>query len=60
MHAGPVLVIGSGLLGASLGLRLRLRDIPVYLEDSSPLAPVHLAPITDVNTISQVTITNTL
>ena len=38
MHAGPVLIIGSGLLGASLGLRLRLRDITVYLEDSSPLA----------------------
>ncbi|AIE82259.1 prephenate dehydrogenase [Actinotignum schaalii] len=38
MHAGPILIIGSGLLGASLGLRLRLRDIPVYLEDSSPLA----------------------
>ena len=33
---GPVLVIGSGLLGASLGLALRAGGVTVYLEDSSP------------------------
>ncbi|QWW20663.1 prephenate dehydrogenase [Schaalia sp. 19OD2882] len=34
--AGPVLVIGSGLLGASLGLSLRAAGVEVLLEDSSP------------------------
>ncbi|MDO5747543.1 MAG: prephenate dehydrogenase [Actinomycetaceae bacterium] len=33
---GPVLVIGSGLLGASIGLRLRASGVEVYLEDTSP------------------------
>ncbi|WP_022867816.1 prephenate dehydrogenase [Schaalia vaccimaxillae] len=33
---GPVLIIGSGLLGASLGLCLRASDVEVYLQDSSP------------------------
>ena len=33
---GPVLIIGSGLLGASLGLALRAGGVPVYLEDASP------------------------
>ena len=34
--AGPVLIIGSGLLGASLGLALRAGGVRVYLEDASP------------------------
>lgn len=34
----PVLVIGTGLLGASLGLRLRSLGVEVHLEDSSPIA----------------------
>ena len=34
--AGPVLIIGSGLLGASLGLALRAGGVKVYLEDASP------------------------
>ena len=33
---GPVLIIGSGLLGASLGLCLRASGVEVYLADSSP------------------------
>lgn len=33
---GPILIIGSGLLGASLGLNLRAAGVDVYLEDSSP------------------------
>lgn len=33
---GPVLVIGSGLLGASIGLGLRHLGVSVYLRDSSP------------------------
>ena len=33
---GPVLIIGSGLLGASLGLALRAGGVRVYLEDASP------------------------
>ena len=33
---GPVLIIGSGLLGASLGLALRGGGVRVYLEDTSP------------------------
>ncbi|MDC4233295.1 prephenate dehydrogenase [Actinomyces sp. B33] len=36
--AGPVLIIGSGLLGASLGLCLRASGVDVYLEDASPTA----------------------
>ena len=32
--AGPVLIIGSGLLGASLGLALRAGGVRVYLEDA--------------------------
>ncbi|MEE2524486.1 prephenate dehydrogenase [Pseudarthrobacter sp. J75] len=33
---GPVLVIGTGLLGTSIGLGLRGRGVPVYLSDPSP------------------------
>ncbi|QPK82246.1 prephenate dehydrogenase [Schaalia sp. ZJ405] len=33
---GPVLIIGSGLLGASLGLCLRAGGIDVILDDTSP------------------------
>lgn len=33
---GPVLVIGAGLLGASLGLGLRHRGYTVYISDISP------------------------
>ncbi|HYH77861.1 MAG TPA: prephenate dehydrogenase [Arthrobacter sp.] len=33
---GPVVVIGTGLLGASIGLGLRGRAVPVYLSDPSP------------------------
>ncbi|WP_104182225.1 prephenate dehydrogenase [Arthrobacter sp. B0490] len=33
---GPVLIIGAGLLGASIGLGLRARGIDVVLSDSSP------------------------
>lgn len=35
---GPVLVVGSGLLGASLGLALRAAGVDVYLKDTSPSA----------------------
>nr|WP_235436576.1 prephenate dehydrogenase [Arthrobacter sp. RIT-PI-e] len=34
--AGPVLVIGAGLLGASIGLGLRARGLDVVLSDASP------------------------
>lgn len=34
--AGPVLVIGAGLLGASIGLGLRARGVDVVLSDISP------------------------
>jgi prephenate dehydrogenase len=34
--AGPVLIIGAGLLGASIGLGLRMRGLDVVLSDSSP------------------------
>jgi prephenate dehydrogenase len=33
---GPVVVLGTGLLGASIGVGLRGRGIPVYLSDPSP------------------------
>ncbi|MFC8304167.1 prephenate dehydrogenase [Specibacter sp. NPDC057265] len=36
--SGPVLVLGSGLLGASIGLGLRARGIEVFLSDPSPSA----------------------
>ncbi|UUX60106.1 prephenate dehydrogenase [Glutamicibacter halophytocola] len=36
--AGPVLVIGTGLLGTSVGLGLRAKGVPVYLADVSPTA----------------------
>ena len=32
----PVLVVGCGLLGTSLGLALRLRGVEVWLEDLNP------------------------
>ena len=35
---GPVLVLGSGLLGASIGLGLRAHDLDVLLSDPSPSA----------------------
>ncbi|MDN3937185.1 prephenate dehydrogenase [Arthrobacter sp. YD4] len=33
---GPVVVVGTGLLGTSIGLGLRGRGVPVYLTDPSP------------------------
>ncbi len=33
---GPVLIIGSGLLGASIGLGLRAKSVEVFLSDISP------------------------
>ena len=33
---GPVLVVGTGLLGTSLGLALRRRDVEVLLSDRNP------------------------
>lgn len=36
--SGPVLVLGSGLLGASIGLGLRARGVEVILSDPSPSA----------------------
>ena len=36
--SGPVLVIGTGLLGASIGLGLRARSVDVVLSDPSPSA----------------------
>jgi prephenate dehydrogenase len=33
---GPVVVIGTGLLGTSIGLGLEHRGVPVFLEDTSP------------------------
>lgn len=36
--AGPVLVIGSGLLGASVGLSLRRAGVQVWLDDADPAA----------------------
>jgi prephenate dehydrogenase len=35
---GPVLIIGSGLLGASVGLALRRAGVSVWLDDSDPEA----------------------
>lgn len=35
---GPVLIIGAGLLGASIGLGLTTRGVPVMLRDTSPTA----------------------
>ena len=35
---GPVLIIGTGLLGTSIALRLRAAGVPVYLRDISPVA----------------------
>lgn len=35
---GPVLIIGTGLLGTSLGLALRRLGVNVYLQDTSPSA----------------------
>lgn len=34
--AGPVLVVGSGLIGTSVGLALRRRAVPVHLQDRDP------------------------
>jgi prephenate dehydrogenase len=33
---GPVLVVGTGLIGTSVGLALRRRDVPVFLQDRDP------------------------
>ena len=33
---GPVLIIGTGLLGTSLALALRTADVEVQLSDTSP------------------------
>lgn len=35
---GPVLIVGSGLLGASVGLALRRAGVRVYLDDADPAA----------------------
>lgn len=35
---GPVLVVGSGLIGASVGLALRRRGVTVHLRDREPAA----------------------
>ena len=35
---GPVLIVGTGLLGTSIALRLRGAGVPVYLRDISPVA----------------------
>lgn len=35
---GPVLIIGSGLLGASIGLGLSALEVPVRIKDASPVA----------------------
>ena len=32
---GPVLIVGAGLVGTSLGLNLTKRGIPVWLRDAS-------------------------
>lgn len=36
--AGPVVIVGSGLLGASLGLALKAGGVRVFLDDTSPAA----------------------
>ncbi|MFV0427313.1 MAG: prephenate dehydrogenase [Beutenbergiaceae bacterium] len=36
--AGGVLIVGTGLIGASIGLALTTRKVPVRLQDSSPAA----------------------
>ena len=36
--SGPVLVIGTGLLGTSIGLALHTAGVPVQLQDASPSA----------------------
>ncbi|WP_346846027.1 prephenate dehydrogenase [uncultured Rothia sp.] len=33
---GPVLIVGAGLLGASVGLALRAKGVPVFISDVSP------------------------
>ena len=33
---GPVLIIGTGLLGTSLALALRAADVEIQLSDTSP------------------------
>ncbi len=33
---GPVLIVGTGLIGASIGLALRARNVEVWLQDPSP------------------------
>lgn len=43
--AGPVLVLGTGLLGASIGLGLRSRGLDVVLSDPSPSAQAVAADI---------------
>src|SRR5690625_990328 len=35
---GPVLIIGSGLLGAAIGLALTALEVPVRVRDASPVA----------------------
>ncbi len=35
---GPVRIVGTGLIGASIGLALRGQGVPVTLEDTSPTA----------------------
>lgn len=38
LTASPVLVIGTGLLGTSIALRLRRAGVEVHIEDASPVA----------------------
>ncbi|MDY5131581.1 DUF5979 domain-containing protein, partial [Actinotignum timonense] len=56
-HGAPHTVTGVPA-GAACTITEQATDLATATV--APLAPVHLAPITDVNTISQVTITNTL
>ncbi|MGJ9556045.1 DUF5979 domain-containing protein [Actinotignum sp. GS-2025b] len=56
-HGAPHTVTGVPA-GAACTITEQATDLATATV--APLAPVHLAPITDVNTVSQVTITNTL
>jgi prephenate dehydrogenase len=38
-----VLVVGTGLLGSSVGLGLRMKGVDVLLSDASPVARGHAA-----------------
>ncbi|MDP9445201.1 MAG: prephenate dehydrogenase, partial [Actinomycetota bacterium] len=36
--SGLVLIVGTGLIGTSVGLALRRRGVPVHLRDATPAA----------------------